>query len=66
MGISEVRRERETIFNRKSGYIFYHYREKKGRRGVGIGFLIKNNIEKIKGYSDRIASIKLKLNGNKN
>ena len=61
LGLCEVKRIGEKIIKRKSGYIFYHFGVTSGMRG--IGFVVNNNLEKqileFKGFSDRIAILKI-------
>ena len=63
LGLSEIRREGKQWLKRHNGNIFYHYGLTKGYRGVGfyINKRLANQIIEIKGKSERIATLKLKL-----
>ncbi|XP_039287355.1 craniofacial development protein 2-like [Nilaparvata lugens] len=64
-GIAEVRRHSEKMIERSSGFIFYHFGETSGHKGVG--FLVrkelKTKIVEFKDISERIALMKLKTQG---
>lgn len=63
LGLSEIRREGESIVKRKNGNILFYYGNTKGHKGVGF-YIHKRcvkNVTEIRGISERIALIKIKL-----
>ncbi len=66
IGLSEIRTVGEKLIRKKNGDYFYCFGETKGYRGVG--FLIKSNITnqilEIKGISERMCLLKIKINSN--
>ncbi len=64
LGLSEIRRGGEKIQITRKGNLFQYIGSNGGQKGVG--FLVKSNLKKqfkeIKGISDRITSIKIKIN----
>ncbi len=63
IGISEVRRMGEKLLERKTGNYFYYYGTTKGYRGIGfyISKKLKDRVVQIRGISERIGLLKLKL-----
>ncbi len=63
LGISEIRRLGENIIKTKNGNIFYYKGETKGQKGVGflISGSLERNIQEIKGYTERLATLEIKI-----
>lgn len=68
IGISETRKEGEKLERKINGNLFYYYGERKGYRGTGfyVHRKIANKILEIKGISERISVLKLKIQKNVN
>ncbi|KAF2896813.1 hypothetical protein ILUMI_09361 [Ignelater luminosus] len=64
IGMCEVRRMGEEIYERKTGHILYSMGVVKGTAGVGfwINKKLKSSIRQFWGKSDRVASVILQLN----
>lgn len=67
LGLAEVRRNSEKIIYRKSDFIFYHFGETQGHKGVG--FIIRKHLKakiiELKGFSERIAVLRLRVGSSK-
>jgi len=63
IGISEIRREGEKLERKVNGNLFYYYGETRGYRGTGfyIHKNVTNRVLKVKGISERISILKLKI-----
>lgn len=63
IGVSEVRRYRECIYERKSGNIFMHTEGQKGLYGVGfiVSNKLKSCVQEFKAFSCRIAKLVLEI-----
>ena len=63
IGISEVRREGEKLERKENGNLFYYYGETRGYRGTRffIHQNITNRVVEIKGISERISILKLRI-----
>ena len=68
IGLSEIKRCGERMIVRNNGNVFYYYGETIGYRGVGfyISNRLVNHISEIKGVSERIACLKMKVDKNTN
>lgn len=68
IGLAETRISGEKLVRKKNGNLFYFYGETKGYRGVG--FFVKQKLTKdiivIRGVSERICYLKLKVQKNVN
>lgn len=64
LGLAEVRRTGEQLIKRTNGNLLYYYGTTKGYRGVGfyINRSITDRIVEVKGITERVAVLKLKIN----
>ena len=66
IGLSEVRRNGESLVRRRNGHYLYYFGETKGCRGTGfykyINKNIMHNISSIRGVNERISTLKIEVN----